>query len=184
MAPFRATHSSMGTRQRVAAARRNISRACAPTFRKSGNEADAAQGISEGGAANVDEKGDEWRLIDVSPTEMITARNVIEFVSEIAIAVVEVDVKEEFGEGDGPDDGHSGRKKRGAVTRGRECGGSAGHEENRIQEWTENPEGKAEVAGSSTPAQTRVRWHCAKCVFAQYCQFTFTDEVPLVGTVY
>jgi len=24
----------------------------------------------------------------------------------------------------------------------------------------------------------------ASCSIAQYCQFTFTDEVPLVGTVY
>jgi hypothetical protein len=62
-----------------------------------GNEANGAEGVSEDGAADVDEERNEWRLIDVSPGEVIAAGDVIELVAEVAVAVVEVDVEEKLG---------------------------------------------------------------------------------------
>ena len=46
-------------------------------------------------AADVDEKRNQRRLIDVSPTQVIAARHVVELIAEVAVAVVEVDVEEE-----------------------------------------------------------------------------------------
>ena len=71
-----------------------------------GDEADAAKRVSENGAADVDEKWNERRLVDVSPGEVVAARHVVELIAKVAVAVVEVDVEDEIGEGDGPDHGH------------------------------------------------------------------------------
>jgi len=38
---------------------------------------------------------------------MIAARHVVELVAEISVAIVEVDVKDELGQGDGPYDSHA-----------------------------------------------------------------------------
>ncbi len=73
--------------------------------RECGNEANAAERVSQDGAADVNQKRNERRLVDVSPGEMIAAGDVIELVAKVAVAVVEVDVEEEFREGDGPDEG-------------------------------------------------------------------------------
>ncbi len=70
-----------------------------------GDKANGAKGVSHNSAADVDEKRNQRRLVDVSPGKMIAARHVIELIAEVAVAVVEVDVEEEFGERDGPDDG-------------------------------------------------------------------------------
>ena len=69
-----------------------------------GDEANAAEGVSEYGAADVDEKWNERGLVDVAPGEVVAAGYVVELVAKVAVAVVEVDVEEEFGECDQPDD--------------------------------------------------------------------------------
>src|SRR4029077_1866231 len=63
----------------------------------------------------MDQKRDERRLVKVSPAEMVAARHVVELVAEIAVPVIEVDVQDEFGYGDGPDEGHAGREEVAAV---------------------------------------------------------------------
>jgi len=68
-----------------------------------GDETNAPERISEYGAADVNQKRDEWWLVDVSPGEVIAAGDVIELIAKVAVAIIEVDVEEEFGEGDGPD---------------------------------------------------------------------------------
>jgi hypothetical protein len=55
----------------------------------------------------VDQKGNERRLIDVTPRKVVTAKDVVELVTKISVAVVEVGVEEEFGKGDNPDDRHT-----------------------------------------------------------------------------
>src|SRR5215469_16478537 len=57
------------------------------------------------------EEGNQRRLVDVSPLQVLAARHVIELIAEVAVAVVEVEVKDEFGERDGPDDGHAGDER-------------------------------------------------------------------------
>ena len=57
------------------------------------DETDAAERIAEDGAAEVDEKRDQRRLVNVAPGEMIAAGDVVEFVAEVAVAIVEVEVK-------------------------------------------------------------------------------------------
>jgi hypothetical protein len=54
----------------------------------------------------MNKKWDQRRLVDVSPLQMVAARHVIELVAKIAITVIEVNVKEEFGESDRPDQNH------------------------------------------------------------------------------
>ncbi len=100
-----------------------------------GNEANAAERISEDGAVDADEKWDERRLVDVAPAEVIAASNVIELIAKVAIAVVEIDVKD-FGESDGPDDCHAAGKGRRVLMAGsgERRGGCAGHREERITE--------------------------------------------------
>src|SRR5205814_7712971 len=75
-------------------------------------EADGAQGIAEHGARNVDQERNERRLIYVSPTEVIAARNVIEFVAKISVAVVEINVEQQLGERYQPDYDHGSGEKR------------------------------------------------------------------------
>ena len=41
---------------------------------------------------------------------MIAAGDVVKFIAKVAIAIIEVDMKKKFGEGDGPDESHAGRK--------------------------------------------------------------------------
>jgi hypothetical protein len=72
-----------------------------------GNEADAAEGITQDGAADVNEKRNEGWLVDIAPGHVIAAGDVVELIAKVAVAVVEVDVEEQFGESDGPDDGHA-----------------------------------------------------------------------------
>ena len=50
--------------------------------------------------------GIERRLVDVSPLQVVAARHVVKFIAKIAVAVVEVDVEEQLGEGDGPNYSH------------------------------------------------------------------------------
>jgi len=57
------------------------------------DEPDAAQGIAEYSLANMKQEGDKRGLIDVTPRQMVTARDVIEFVAKIAVTIVEIDVE-------------------------------------------------------------------------------------------
>jgi hypothetical protein len=67
--------------------------------------------IAQDGAADVDEKWNQWGLVDVPPRQVIAAGNVIELVAEVAVAVVVVDVKDKLGEGEEPDEGHAGGER-------------------------------------------------------------------------
>jgi hypothetical protein len=78
--------------------------------RDGGEKTDGAQRISEEGAGEVNQERDERGLVNVSPLQVVGARHVVEFVAEISVAVIEVDVEEKLGEGDGPDQGHARRK--------------------------------------------------------------------------
>jgi hypothetical protein len=80
--------------------------------RQGWDEADDAKRIPEYCSANVDQKWNEGWLVDVSPGQMIPAGDVVELVAKISVAVVEVDVEQKFGEGDGPDDRHAAGEKR------------------------------------------------------------------------
>ncbi len=84
-----------------------------------GDEANAAEGVSEHGAVDVDEKGDERGLVNIAPGEVIAAGNVVELVAEVAVAVVEVDMEEQLGECDEPDDQHAAGEERSVVAAGR-----------------------------------------------------------------
>jgi len=42
----------------------------------------------------VNQERNEWRLIDVSPGEVIAAGDVVEFIAKVTVAIVEVDVDE------------------------------------------------------------------------------------------
>jgi len=71
------------------------------------DEADAAEGVSQYGAVHVDEKGYERGLVNIAPGKVIAAGNVVEFIAEVTVAVVEIDVEEKPGECDEPDDHHA-----------------------------------------------------------------------------
>ena len=72
-----------------------------------GNEANGAEGISQHCSADVDEKRNERRLVDIAPGQMIAARDVIELVAKVAVAIVEIDVEEQFGQGNRYCDAHA-----------------------------------------------------------------------------
>ena len=96
--------------------------------RQSGDEANAAQGVTKHSAADMDQEGYERRLVDVSPGEVIAAGHVIQLVAEISVAVVEVDVEQQIRQGNGPDDRHDGGEEQLVVAVGsRRRGGGAGH---------------------------------------------------------
>ena len=42
---------------------------------------------------------------------MVAAGHVVEFIAEIAVSIVEVNVEKQFGERDGPNDSHAGREQ-------------------------------------------------------------------------
>src|SRR5215469_3999684 len=60
----------------------------------------------------MDEERNERRLVDVSPGEVIAAGDIVKFIPEIAVAIVEVEMKEELGQRYGPDDRHAGSERR------------------------------------------------------------------------
>ena len=102
------------------------------------DETNAAQRVAQHGAADVNQERDERGLIYISPGKAIAASHVIELVAEISVAVIEVTVKQQLGQGDGPDHGHPGGKERlpiGAGRGGRSCG--AGHGTIRIADLRE-----------------------------------------------
>ena len=72
-----------------------------------GDKANAAQGVAKHGAADMDQEWDERGLVNVSPGEVIAAGHVIELVAKVAIAVVEVNVEEQFDQGDRPNQCHA-----------------------------------------------------------------------------
>ena len=55
----------------------------------------------------MDQKGNEERLVDVPPGEVIAAGQAIEFIAKIAVAVVEVTMEQEFGKGQNQNDQHA-----------------------------------------------------------------------------
>src|SRR5256886_3197857 len=75
------------------------------------DKANAAQGVTQQGTADVDQERDQRGLVDVSPRKVITAGNVIEFVAEVAVAVVEVDMHQKIGEGKNNGDEHPIREE-------------------------------------------------------------------------
>ena len=77
-----------------------------------GDETNAAQRVSQHGAADVNQERDERRLIDISPGQVVAAGHVVELVAEISVAVIEVTVEQQLGQGDGPDYGHALGEKR------------------------------------------------------------------------
>src|SRR5882762_3658177 len=60
----------------------------------------------------MDQERDERGLVDISPAEVIAAGHVIEFVAEVAIAVVEVKMQQEVREGKQKYNDHAVREER------------------------------------------------------------------------
>src|SRR5215469_13577600 len=89
----------------------------------------------------MDEKRNEGRLIDVPPGEVIAAGDVVKFIAEIAVPIIEVEMNEELGQGYGPNDRHARPERRtlpsfdrhgkGMVSRG--CGHGEGYASSRAQ---------------------------------------------------
>ncbi len=50
----------------------------------------------------MDQKGDEWGLVDVSPGEVVAAGHVIELVAEVTVTIVEENVEPESRQGNSP----------------------------------------------------------------------------------
>ena len=101
--------------------------------RQRGDETNAAERIPEYGTAHVSQEWNEWRLVDISPGKVIAARHVIELVAKVAVAVVEVNMEEEFGKRDRPDDRHTKSEEGLVIARGN-CRRRCGHEWKRIAE--------------------------------------------------
>jgi hypothetical protein len=55
----------------------------------------------------MDQKGNQRRLVDIAPAEMIATGHVIELIAEIAVPVVEVEMKKKFGKGKDQNDQHA-----------------------------------------------------------------------------
>jgi hypothetical protein len=64
----------------------------------------------------VNQEWNERRLIDVSPRKMVAASDVVEFVAEVAVAIIEIDMEKQFGHRDGPDERHATSEKWAVVT--------------------------------------------------------------------
>ena len=71
------------------------------------DKANTAQRVSQHRAADVDQEWNQRRLVDISPCQVISAGHVVKFVAEVAITIVEVAMKEQFGEGDSQNDRHA-----------------------------------------------------------------------------
>jgi hypothetical protein len=68
--------------------------------------------IAEDQAANFDEERHQGRLVHIAPGEMVAAGHVIEFVAEVAVPIVEVEVKQEICECKEENADHPARQKR------------------------------------------------------------------------
>src|SRR5437016_11304379 len=60
---------------------------------------------------DLDEERYHRRLIHIAPGQMVPTSQVIEFVAEVTILIVEIEVQQEVQEGENQDDGHAIRKK-------------------------------------------------------------------------
>ena len=82
------------------------------------------------------EEGNQRWLVDVSPLQVVAAGYVVKLVAEVAVSIVEVNVQDDFGECDGPDDGHARREQ--GVLFARRCGdgGGCGHGANIIIQFS------------------------------------------------
>ena len=76
------------------------------------DKAHAAQRVSQHRTADVDQEGNERWLVDIPPGEVISAGHVIKLVAEVAIAIVEVAVKEQFGQSNGQNHPHAAGEER------------------------------------------------------------------------
>src|SRR5205814_5034635 len=76
------------------------------------DEANAAQRVPKYSAAYMDQKGNQRRLVDIAPAEMIAAGHVIELIAEIAVSAVEAKMQKEFGKGKDQNDQHAAGEKR------------------------------------------------------------------------
>ncbi len=76
------------------------------------NKSNAAQRVSQDGAADVNQKGNERRLIHIAPGQVVATIHVVKLIPEIAIAVVEIAMKQEFCQRNGNDDEHAIRQVR------------------------------------------------------------------------
>ena len=92
------------------------------------NESNAAERVAEHRATDAHEKRYEGRLVDITPGKVIAAGHVVEFVAEISVTIIEIDVEEQIGDGDGPNRSHASGKERLLVAAGRRrrCSGSHG----------------------------------------------------------
>src|SRR5205814_9813914 len=70
-------------------------------------EANGTQRVTKEFRADTREKWNQRRLVNISPGQVTTTSDVIEFVAEISVTIVKVEVKEQFGHGDGPDKRHA-----------------------------------------------------------------------------
>jgi len=61
------------------------------------DEANAAQRVAQHGPAKMDQEGNERRLVDISPLQVVAARHVIELIAKVAVAVVEVNMEQQLG---------------------------------------------------------------------------------------
>lgn len=66
--------------------------------------------IAEHGPADMNEEWNQRRLVNVAPGEVVAAGDVVEFVAEVAVPVIEINVEQEIGAGNGPDEHHARRE--------------------------------------------------------------------------
>jgi hypothetical protein len=60
----------------------------------------------------MSQERDQRRLVNITPAQVVATGDIVEFVAEISIAIVEVDVKKKLGKSNGTNDRHSVRKGR------------------------------------------------------------------------
>jgi hypothetical protein len=56
-------------------------------------------------ADQPDHCGDQGRLVNVTPREVLAASQIVEFVYEVAVMTAGVEMQRQFGRGDGEDNG-------------------------------------------------------------------------------
>src|SRR5437016_2792658 len=75
------------------------------------NNPNTAKRVTQQEPGDLDEERYHRRLIHIAPGQMVPTSQVIEFVAEVTILIVEIEVQQEVQEGENQDDGHAIRKK-------------------------------------------------------------------------
>src|SRR5437773_1252517 len=75
------------------------------------NNPNTAKRVTQQEPGDLDEERYHRRLIHIAPSQMVPTSQVVEFVAEVTILIVEIEVQQEVQEGENQDDGHAIRKK-------------------------------------------------------------------------